>query len=266
MSEFEKQSEERKASVKRGDTPEFFTTQGYLMFKRKYAFGDETVKEAYQRVASTLAGHISKEFPEAEDKFFGLMWSGKLAPSTPVLCNVGTGRGHPVSCSGGYIGDSIDSFYKNYHENAMLSKMGYGTSSYLGAIRARGSKITTGGETDGVVPVFDSSVDVVNKVSQGNNRRGSWAGYLEVDHADFWELAGYVQKNPGDANVGWVFTDNFIERLKEGNRDAIDRFNKVMYLRARTGKGYIWKVDTANRLAPEAVKNSGISIKASNLC
>lgn len=122
------------------------------------------------------------------------MWSGKLAPSTPVLCNTGTDRGHPVSCSGGYFGDSIDGFYKNHHENAMLSKNGYGTSSYLGSVRPRGDKISSGGEADGVVPQFDSAIDVVRKVSQGNNRRGNWAGYLEVDHEDFYELAGYVQK------------------------------------------------------------------------
>lgn len=266
MSEFEKQSAERKASVTKGETPDFFTTQGYIMFKRKYAYGDETVKEAYQRVAHRLAGYITNEFPDAEEKFFDLMWSGKLAPSTPVLCNVGTNRGHPVSCSGGYVGDSISDFYVNAHENAMLSKTGYGTSSYLGGVRGRGKPIKSGGEADGAVPVFDTMVDVVNKVSQGNNRRGSWAGYLEVDHDDFYELAGYVQKHPADANVGWIFTDDFIDRLKNGDQEAIKRFNKVMYLRARTGKGYIWKSDVANRLAPEAIKNSGITIKASNLC
>lgn len=40
----------------------------------------------------------------------------------------------------------------------------------------------------------------------------------------------------------------------------------MCYLRARSGKGYIWKSDTANRLSPQAIKNSGISIKGSNLC
>lgn len=277
MSEFERMSEERKNSISHGDTPKWYTTQGYMLFKKKYAaHKDETVRERFMAVAMELAEALSLEveglffstsfYVTAMEKFFDLMWSGKLAPSTPVLCNLGTSRGHPVSCSGGMVEDSIAGFYDSAKENALLSKNGYGTSSYLGGIRPRGTPISTGGVADGVVPVFDTQVDVSNKVSQGQNRRGSWAGYLEVDHPDFYELAGYVQKNPADANVGWIFTDHFINRLKAGDKDAIDRYNRVLYLRARTGKGYIWKADTANRLAPQAIKNSGISIKASNLC
>ena len=46
----------------------------------------------------------------------------------------------------------------------------------------------------------------------------------------------------------------------------IKRWNHILYLRCRTGKGYIWKSDTANKLAPQAVKNSNIKIYGSNLC
>ena len=266
MSEFEKYSAERKALVERGDVPDWYTTQGYIMFKRKYSWQDETVKEALYRVSSQLSNHVLDKYPEAQEKFYELMWSGKLAPSTPVLCNVGTNRGQPVSCSGSYVGDSIDSFYTSYHEAAMLSQAGYGTSSYLSGIRSRGSKIASGGEADGIVPVFDSFVDTVTKISQGNNRRGNWAGYVDMDSEDFWEMAGYLQKHPADANVGWVFTNDFIHKLQNKNREAVSRYSKVSYIRARSGKGYIWKVDAANELAPIPIKQSGISIKASNLC
>lgn len=267
MSEFEKYSEERKALVAKGEVPDWYITQGWLMFKRKYAaHSGETVRGAFKRVASALSRHVPDIQEKAEKKFFDIMWKGHLAPSTPVLCNTGTDRGHSVSCSGGYFDDSVDSFYKNHHENAMLSKMGYGTSSYLGDIRPRGTKISNGGDADGVVPQFDSAVDVIKKISQGSNRRGQWAGYLPVDHGDFWEMAGYVLKNQADAHIGWVFTDEFIDRLKHKDPEAIARWNRVLYLRARTGKGYIWKVDTANRNTTQAIKNSGISIKGSNLC
>lgn len=266
MNEFEKYSEERKKLVESGEVPEWYITQGWIMFKRKYAsYEGETVRGAFERVAKTLSKHVP-ELKEAESKFFDILWKGHLAPSTPVICNVGTNKGHPVSCSGGYFDDSVDSFYINHHENAMLSKYGYGTSSYLGDIRSRGSSISIGGNADGVVPVFDTAVDVARKVSQGSSRRGSWAGYLPVDHDDFEELCGYILKNPGSANVGWCFSDEFIERLQNGDKEAIARWNKVLYIRARTGKGYIWKTDTVNRLAPQSIKNSGITIKGSNLC
>lgn len=148
----------------------------------------------------------------------------------------------------------------------MLSKLGFGTASYLGDIRERGASVSSGGNADGIVPVFDSCVDVMTKISQGSNRRGQWAGYLPVSHPDFWELCGYLQKNPGDANVGWVFTDNDIELLKTGDKELVKRWNKILYLRARTGKGYFWKPDTANKLTTSAIKNSGIPIVTSQLC
>src|SRR3546814_15509356 len=68
------------------------------------------------------------------------MWKGWLACSMPVLSNIGTIQGMPVSCSGGYICDSIEGFYEGYKEAAILTKHGFGTSGYLGDIRPRGSK------------------------------------------------------------------------------------------------------------------------------
>lgn len=264
--EFEKLSLERKKLQQEGEVPEWFTTQGYILFKRKYAYKNETVKGAFERIASTLSKHMLEREQEYNTKFFDLMWSGKLAPSTPVYCNTGTDRGMPVSCAGSYIGDSVSSFYESYAEIAMLSKLGFGTASYLGAIRPRGASIKSGGEAEGIVPVLDSCLDVVSKISQGSNRRGAWAGYVPFSHDDFWEVCGYLLKHTGDANIGWVFTKEDIAKLEVGDEEFVNRWNRVLYLRARTGKGYFFKVDTANDLAPQAIKNSGIPIATSQLC
>ena len=266
MNEFEKLSAERKHLQSIGEVPEWMTTQGYIMFKRKYAYNKETVKGAFERISSTLSKHYDVDVDKAKEKFFNLLWKGYLSPSTPVYCNTGTNQGLTVSCAGNYFPDSVSGFYSAHSENAILSKLGFGTSSYLGDIRPRGSVISSGGIADGVVPVIDTAIDVMTKISQGSSRRGQWAGYLEVDHGDFWEVAGYILKNPTDANIGWIFTDNVIERLKNKDEEMIKRWNHILYLRCRTGKGYIWKVDTVNRLSPQAIKNSGIKIKASNLC
>ena len=55
-----------------------------------------------------------------------------------------------------------------HSENAILSKLGFGTSSYLGDIRPRGSVISSGGIADGVVPVIDTAIDVMTRISQGS--------------------------------------------------------------------------------------------------
>lgn len=265
-SEFEKISLRRKQLQAAGEIPSWYTTQALIMFERKYSYKGETTKGAFERVANRLSTHYTADPELARQKFFELQWKGLLAPSTPVLCNTGTNRGLVVSCAGSYVDDSIYGFYDTALEVAVLSKNGFGTSTYLGDIRSRGSEISTGGHSDGVVNVFDTYSDVTAKVSQGNNRRGQVGNYLPVDHGDFWELAGYVLKNPASANIGWMFSAEVISLLEQGDEEMVRRWNRIMYLRARTGKGYIWKQDTANRMAPQAIKNSGIPIKASNLC
>ena len=73
-------------------------------------------------------------------------------------------------------------------EVGTMSKVGGGTSGYFGDIRGRGAEISSGGNATGVhhqLTVFDS---LINYVSQGNVRRGSFAAYLPVDHPDIEEF------------------------------------------------------------------------------
>lgn len=161
-------SEERKEQQKLCNVPEWFTTQGYQIFKEKYLWAS-TVKEQYQAIARTAAGWLmfTPWEDEAYDKFFNLLWAGYLSPSTPILANMGTSRGLPVSCSGGYIDDSINGFYTSRRETAILTKYGFGTSGYLGDIRSRGSSISIGGVASGTLPVFKGFVRDMQEVSQG---------------------------------------------------------------------------------------------------
>jgi len=171
------------------------------------------------------------------------------------------------NCSGNYIADSVYDFYGAQQEAAVLSKNGFGTSGYLGDIRSRGSKITgVKGGASGVLPVFKDFVQMSRDISQGSQRRGAWAGYIEIDHPDFFELVNYISKNPDDANIGWNITDKFIERLDSGDKDAIERFQKAMKLKMITGKGYFEFIDKVNRLNPQVYKDKGLTVKASNLC
>lgn len=263
---YDELSAERKKLQKENEVPEWYTTQGYSLFKDNYAYKGETVRSRFSTIAKELAAFTND--PESHEKiFFELMWSGKLAPSTPVLANIGTPRGCAVSCAGNYIGDSISEFYQGYAEIAILSKLGFGTASYLGDIRHRGALIhSTGAAADGAVPVMDSCLMTSQKVSQGGTRRGAWAGYIEFSSEDFYEFLGYTEKNRASANLGINYRDKDINALLEGDPEAVDRFCEHMMLRAKTGKGYIWKPDHANRNTTQAIKNSGISIKGSQLC
>jgi ribonucleoside-diphosphate reductase alpha chain len=260
-------SQERKHSQTIGDTPPWYTTGGYQMFKQKYLYEANSVKEQFKRIAKTAAKHLPSNFRErGERQFFNMLWDGVLSPSTPVLANMGTNRGFPISCSGNYTGDSIDQFYKSKHEVAMLTKQGFGTSTYLGDVRPRGTPFKGGGTASGTVPLLASFVNDMQLVSQGSNRRGAFAGYLPIDHSDFDELCDYIVASPDDLNVGWNISDAFLQRLELGEEDAVRRYQKALKAKAVTGRGYFWFIDKANRKLPDRYKAKGLQVKASNLC
>jgi ribonucleoside-diphosphate reductase alpha chain len=261
ISERDKLSQERKKLQEEELLPEWFTTAGYQLFKSKYQWAT-TPREQYETIANTLALHTD-DFAKWSVKFFLLLWNGWLSPSTPVLANTGTTRGLPVSCSGGYIQDSVDGFYTSRREAALLTKYGFGTSGYLGDIRSRGSSISAGGKASGVTPVLRGFVQDSRDVSQGNTRRGSWAGYLPIDHGDFHEVVSFLEKEPDDLNIGWNISDDFVSRLEAGEADARERMGKALKAKLVTGKGYFFFPDKANRKLP---KYYPMPVKASNLC
>lgn len=265
---YELLSEERKQMQQEGTMPEWYSTAGWQLFKDKYLYQASNPKEQYLRIAKTAAQYVEGKLPYDkpwEDAFFELLWKGWLSPSTPVLSNMGTARGLPVSCSGQYIDDSIDSIYAAKRETAILTKHGFGTAGYFN-IRGRGESISVGGKSSGTLPVLKSFIEDMRYVSQGSVRRGAFAAYLEIDHPDFFEIANYVEQYPDDANIGWVVRDSFIERLKTGDVDAIERYQKALKLKMTTGKGYFFFKDKADRHTPQMYKDRNFLLKNSQLC
>lgn len=259
-------SAERKRLQQQGLLPNWYQTGGWGLFKSKYMEGSTSFNHRVAQIAATAAKHAPKDGVDWNEKFFEVIWKGWLSPSTPTLANLGTNKGMPVACSGQYIGDSVADFYGELLDTAVLTKNGFGTSGYLGDIRPRGSQIGTGGTASGVLPVFQTYVDAMKRVTQGVARRGAWAGYLPIDHPDFHELADWVKNNPDDANVGWTVSAEFMESLDSGHPEAIERYQKALKLKMLTGKGYFLFTDKVAEARPEMYKAHGLDVKASNLC
>lgn len=164
-------SDKRKKLQQDNLVPNWYTTSGLQMFEAKYEYqtNGKSVRGQFERIAKTAAKHLTgtKFEQEAEHQFFNLLWKGWLSPSTPVLANMGTTRGMPVSCSGTVAEDSVDGFYSNLHEVAMLTKNGFGTATDLSYIRPRGSKISVGGKASGVLPIIKEHVNAMRNIAQG---------------------------------------------------------------------------------------------------
>lgn len=267
IQKFEKLSQERKQLQALGHLPPWYTTQGWQMFKQKYAVpGEEALLGRHRSIAKTLAKHMKGREKEWEEKFFREMWDGILSPASPALANTGTDRGMMVSCSGQVIGDNVNSFYTALRETALLSKQAFGTSADFSAIRERGAPISGGGKANGPVDVIDDFFTTASKISQGGTRRGSIAAYLDIEHPDWDEAIDSLLAAPNSKNYGWVVRDSFIEALISGDEEANRRFQKALYVKLVTGKGYWFMVDKANRHRPQMYKDLGLDIKATNLC
>ena len=265
----EELSRERKQLQAEGRIPEWYSTQSWQMFKSKYLVPSEgDVKSRYMTIAETAAKHLkgarTREY--YRKRFFELMWMGVLSPASPVLANMGTDRGMPVSCSGQYVGDSVDSFYTNLHETAMLSKNSFGTSGYFGDIRERDAPITGGGKANGARPVIEDYFTAAAKISHGGMRVGSFAAYVPMGSSAYDECVKSLHLDHKGKNYGWNITDEFTKALSAGDQEATQKFSESLYTKLLTGKGYYFFPDKANRHRPQMYKDLGLDIKASNLC
>lgn len=271
-------SKERKDLQEKGLAPSWFTTMGWQLFSQKYLNGNsKTPKDQYQRIAKTLAKQAPTEYPEWwfenkyfagktwEEAFFSIMWDGFLSPSTPLLTNTGTDYGMSVSCSGGYVEDSVLGFYDTRRQNAILTKEGFGTSVYLGDIRPRGSKMKNG-EASGAQPVAKMFVTDSMDISQGSARRGATSWYYDIDGNDFDELVHYLETYTDGNNAGWTIDDKFRDKLLAGDADAVKRWGQMLACKGNVGSGYQLFVDKVNRQNPPMYKDKGLKVKASNLC
>ena len=113
--------------------PEWLTDEGLTTLKNGYLIDDETPKDMWRRVCKAASERLKK--PELEDKFPELIWNNWLCGATPVLSNMGTDRGLPISCNSIHVSDSIRGIFEKQTELALLSKNGAGVGIYVGVVR-----------------------------------------------------------------------------------------------------------------------------------
>ena len=268
-SKHEHLSQERKKLQVEGRIPPWYSTPAWQMFKSRYLVEEEgDVRTRFRKLAQ-LARYLPEPYAtEYEQKFYDLMDTNVLSPSSPVLANTNTNppRGMNVSCSGQDIPDHVHGFYQKLGETADLTKNAFGTSGSFSSIRPRGAPISTGGTASGAVPVIEDFFTCASKISQGGIRQGSFAAYLHMDHGDFDEACDSLHTAHKGKNYGWIITDVFVNRLMAKEPDTLRRWKKAIHTKLLTGKGYLFFIDKANRHRPQMYKDLGLDIKASNLC
>ena len=255
-----------------GEAPEWLTAAAFSTLTKGYLLDGETPKDMYTRVAKGVASKLNK--PEMEVKFFDYMWRNFLCPATPVLSNVGSDRGLPISCFGLTVPDSVDGIYKSVHEMAMLSKYGGGVGVNLTNVRGRGALIKggTNGSSEGIVPwakVIDSATIAT---SQGNVRRGATSLNLSVEHLDIDEFLR-IRRPLGDVNRQCLnihqcvqVTDAFMQKVENGDVKARETYLEMLRTRLETGEPYIQFIDNVNKANPAMYNAHNLKVDMTNIC
>ena len=172
------------------------------------------------------------------------------------------------NCFGSVLDDSIEGILETHAEMGMMSKYGGGTSGYFGKLRPRGASIKNNGKSNGsfsFTPLFDT---VINVISQGSSRRGHFAGYIDIDHADIEEWLTIRTEGSPIQNMyyGVVVSDEFLQDMIRGDQRKRDIWAKVLQRKRETGVPYIMFGDNVNRGTVDVYKDKNLRIYASNLC
>lgn len=263
--------DELKAS---GEAPQWLTDEGLKTLSNGYLLPNETPADMYKRVASSAAKYY--EYTGESDywgqKFFEAMWYNWLCPASPILSNLGSGRGLPISCNSLSVADDLSSIFAKVHELAMLTKNGAGVGIYLGNIRGRGTPIKGNGKSEGVVPwakIYDTTIA---SCSQGSVRRGAAALYLPIEHLDAEEFLN-IRRPTGDMNRrclninhGICITDKWMQEMLAGDEKKRTLWKEILKARVETGEPYLFFTDTVNNSKPDCYKANNLHIETSNIC
>ncbi len=236
-----------------------FLQNGYLL---EGVTAEERVQEIAENAEEIL------DIDGFAEKFYNYMSKGYYSLASPVWSNFGLDRGLPISCFGSYIEDNIESILYTQAEVGQMTKMGGGTSGYFGEIRPRGAKITNNGKSNGSYSFTELFETIINVISQGETRRGQFAGYIDIEHEDLEEWLNIKQEGDPvqDIYYGVIVGDEWFQSMIDGDADKREKWAKIIETRINIGVPYIIFRDNMNDGKPQVYKDKNYEINASNLC
>jgi len=245
---------------------DWYTELSETFMGRGYFHNDQTIYDRIESITELVGTTFNDN--ELKEKVKEYIELGYYVIPSPVWSNANTNRGAGISCFNTHFGDSIESIIRANAEIGMLCKIGGGTSGYFGEVRPAGSPISTGGETYGAVHFMQMPNTTKQVISQGNTRRGEFAGYLPIDHGDikdFLNINGEghtLQRFP----FGVCVKSKWLEDMIAGDQDKREIWAMVLDSRNRTGFPYIFFHDNVNNNTVDVYKDAGLPILSSNMC
>lgn len=236
---------------------------------------DQTPEERYEQICENI-GKIANSQPDTgdervkdiSDRFRKYVSNGWVSFASPVLSNFGHHQNLPISCNYGTVSDSLDSILNGLRETGMLSKYGAGVAMNFSKIRPIGSKISSGGVSEGIMPFISLYEALIEKVSQNGVRRGFMTAYLRADHP---EIMSFLDIGSDGNPIKLITTavtipKGWMARLKSGDSACRKVWAKILNQRAEVGYPYILFEENCNINSPQVYRDKGFWIDSSNIC
>lgn len=203
----------------------YFTYFGLISLMKSYLLlVDKEIIERPQDVFMRVSLQIHREDWDKVKETYDLISEHYFTHATPTLYNSCISNGQLASC---FLltpkEDSIEGIYETIKQCAIISKYSGGIGINLHSIRGRGASLkTTGGFSQGIVPLIQVLNSTKKYINQGGGKRSSsLAIYLEPWHKDIFDLLD-LRKNTGqeDMRARDIFTalwinDLFMKRVAE---------------------------------------------------
>ena len=236
-----------------------FLRNGYLL-------DGVTAEERVREIAENAEDILGED--GFADKFEEYMSRGYYSLASPVWSNFGLDRGLPISCFGSHIEDNMESILYTHAEVGEMTKLGGGTSGYLGDLRPRGAPITNNGKSNGSYSFTELFDTAINVISQGETRRGQFAGYIDIEHDDLEEWLNIKTEGDPvqDIYYGVIVGDDWFESMINGDPEKRETWAKIIETRINIGVPYIVFRGNMNGGKPQVYKDKDYTINASNLC
>jgi ribonucleoside-diphosphate reductase alpha chain len=236
-----------------------FLREGYLL-------EDTDPKERIREIAERAEEILDEE--GFADKFYEYMSRGYYSLASPIWANFGLDRGLPISCFGSHMEDNMESILYTHAEVGEMTKQGGGTSGYMGELRPRGSPITNNGKSNGSYSFTELFDTAINVISQGETRRGQFAGYIDVEHDDLDEWLNIKTEGDPiqDIYYGVIIGDEWFQEMIDGDEEKRETWAEIVETRINIGVPYIIFRGNMNEGKPQVYKDKDYEINASNLC
>lgn len=268
-----------------------FTYFGLENMRDRYFLRDPQgeICENPQTFFARVAAGMSRGDRSLAQHLYDIMSKQWFIPATPVLMNIGTKKGLPISCFLNMVPDTLEGIFDIYRENAFLAKFGGGIGTDWSELRGQNAPLQSSGlRSSGVIPFLKIMDSETLAISRNSHRRGAAAAYLRVDHPDIEDFLEMRRPTGGDIdrkclniNNGVVITDEFMKAVEEHRTyqlidphyktvtkelNALDVWRRILTIRAETGEPYILFIDTVNRALPKHHAEKGLVVRQSNLC